>query len=575
MALTAFQTFYTRVAGVETNGCGFDPSQTAGMLTNGAATNANTASPVVTSASYNFVAGDAGKWLYIASGTNWIQGYYLIASVAASAATLSVACATVASPTSATFTMNYADADSPFLSLTDLVSTASTTVTSAAALFTPVMVGNMIRLASATGTPVADAAGSRYLCITTYTNTTTVVLDKVSGTYTLGIAKVGGASAFVRNYTNGGTGTAPILTTPLAAGHRVYIRSAASSVDPALASIDYDHSGGYYLFPAGDTTTGNISFIGLGISEQVPLALLTMPLYKPLIKFNGLFFYGADVQKNWNVINIKGFVMTTPTFTTYGLVAVAGASNIINCTCDQNGQAATLFSAGSGSNNVFLYKTIAINTGGGTASTQGAIVFQNYGCMVIGCLIKNVRGIGVDLSSSTFNTNVIWNIFSGCGFEAIKIDTATAAQKHTIIGNTIYNGAGDGISTTLKGSVSLIINNTVSKIPTGKFAINVTTGTAAANALFAPMIDYNNVFLDGGAGSLYNNITTPPHNINLDPTFTNAGTGDFTVGTNMKAVGVGYYPLGADTLPISYMDIGAAQRVEPSGGGSGSSFSYS
>src|SRR4051794_28898639 len=63
-------------------------------------TNANTATPAVTSASHSFVGADVGNLIHITAGTNWTAGFYQIVSVAAGAATLDRACASVASPTS-------------------------------------------------------------------------------------------------------------------------------------------------------------------------------------------------------------------------------------------------------------------------------------------------------------------------------------------------------------------------------------------------------------------------------------------------------------------------------------------
>jgi len=89
MALSATTIFEVETGGSDTlNGGAFDPGQTAGMLTDGAATSATGTAPVFTSASYNFVAGDVGAWIYIASGTNWIPGWYKISSVGSNAATL-------------------------------------------------------------------------------------------------------------------------------------------------------------------------------------------------------------------------------------------------------------------------------------------------------------------------------------------------------------------------------------------------------------------------------------------------------------------------------------------------------
>ena len=70
------------------NGGGFDPGATAGMATDLTATSANTSSPVVSSSSYTFAAGDVGALLFVASGTNWTPGWYPIASVSGGSATL-------------------------------------------------------------------------------------------------------------------------------------------------------------------------------------------------------------------------------------------------------------------------------------------------------------------------------------------------------------------------------------------------------------------------------------------------------------------------------------------------------
>src|SRR5258708_6538172 len=109
-------------AGSDTAGGFFDPNLATGVA-DLAATSATTVSPVVTSATYTFVAGDVGAWLYIKSGSNWTPGWYPIASVSAGAATLTAGvgtailsnftantaagCATTGSPTSGTGSIDY------------------------------------------------------------------------------------------------------------------------------------------------------------------------------------------------------------------------------------------------------------------------------------------------------------------------------------------------------------------------------------------------------------------------------------------------------------------------------------
>src|SRR5271165_3169872 len=89
MAVTSGSICEVEHGGSDTTSSGyFDPSQGANGFTDGAATSANTTSPVFTSASYTFVAGDVGAWLFIYSGSGWYTGWYKIVSVASNAATL-------------------------------------------------------------------------------------------------------------------------------------------------------------------------------------------------------------------------------------------------------------------------------------------------------------------------------------------------------------------------------------------------------------------------------------------------------------------------------------------------------
>lgn len=159
----------------DANGGGFDTG-VAGFPTDGAATSANTTAPVFSSASYTFVAGDVGHWVYIKSGTNWTAGFYKIASVSAGAATLTgtiglavkaigrpstvVGCATVASPTAATWGLDYSQKTASAIAFTDLVidATTNTKFTSVAKPAGQNYVGNIINITSGTGFTVQRVA---------------------------------------------------------------------------------------------------------------------------------------------------------------------------------------------------------------------------------------------------------------------------------------------------------------------------------------------------------------------------------------------------------------------------------
>ncbi len=170
MALSASSIFEVESGGSDTaNGGIFDPSKVAaGGFTDGAATSATGTAPVFSSASYNFVAGDAGSYLYIDSGTNWTPGWYLIASVGSNVATLTATigsvvlagstalntvagCATTASPTGATWSLDHSQQTGVEISYTDLVSAGTgLTCSSATKPFGRQLVGNGMVVTSGT-----------------------------------------------------------------------------------------------------------------------------------------------------------------------------------------------------------------------------------------------------------------------------------------------------------------------------------------------------------------------------------------------------------------------------------------
>ena len=159
------------------NGGGFNRSN-ANFITDFTtdANTGNTASPVISSATYNFVAGDVGAYVWVISGTNWNSiSAFPIVSVASNKATLNAAAgagfklntttnmyepttvvgvSTVGTPTNGTCGIDYSYLTTAVVNgLTDLTCTAaSTTVTSASAPFRRSMVGNIMHNTALTGT---------------------------------------------------------------------------------------------------------------------------------------------------------------------------------------------------------------------------------------------------------------------------------------------------------------------------------------------------------------------------------------------------------------------------------------
>lgn len=604
MALSAsniFEIRSTATAG-NVNGGGFNPAN-ANFLTDLACdTNTgNTASPIVSSASYNFVAGDVGSKVFIQAGTNWIPGWYTIASVATNKATLSAAigaadiianrvvsvstalgCSTAATPTSGTFSVDYSQQDAAILALTDFASTASTTISTATGGVTPVMRGNILRLASGTGTPTAG-----WYEVVNTTNTNTLTADRVSGTYTAGVGKVGGALSL------GSSDDAVFeLTVNSTTATTIYFVKAATYTLGGTVSIAAAGNTNYWASIIGYSSRRNDS--PLGASRPV-FACGTAPF---------------TIAAQW---------------ATYHMI-FSGART--------NSSSGTFI---CGSNQTFHYNCKFINSS--TATNGAAMYSTSFYNKFVFCEFLGLRGYsawgpndifqGCYFHHSNSGIATTAEIVDSCLFEELitqavspfdavgqvitnntfygaenKLGTAiTSAQSDAIIKNNIFYGYVTAINHgTNNSDIRLnndFYNNTTDVAITGINSTelslnpqfnNVTqlTGTTATTsgsvltqtgANFASVVDNRDVcYIKSGTGItarmyLITGHTTDTLTLDIAPG-TNATADkvwqvtlghDFSIGTNLKAKGFpGAFPAG---LTTSYLDIGAAQRQEAGGGG--------
>lgn len=433
--------------------------------------------------------------------------------------------------------VNYSDQDAAQLSITDLTSTASTTVTSVLSTFTSNMVGNVLRIASGAG------ATTGYYMVTTYVNASTITLDRVSGTYTAGVAAIGGATDSIKTYSNGGGGTAPTLTTPLLAGHTVNIRGAGTD-DPSTA--DYTITS-FYSFPSGDTTNGRVQFIGYN--------------GRPRINCDGLCIYDTSYAR---ITNMK-FVAQNATNGSLGMVGtdVESDCQVDNVYFDQNGNDIVGTKAGQIFNCRFTNS--GVSTGGTT--TNAAIYNTNYNSLIYGNFIKGWRGDGIYLAAKMYT--VFNNVIINCKKNGIEATNVTAYHG-SIINNTINGNTLDGIYLTDATTYMLttIFNNIITT--NGGYGINCVTGSSAVNdRIVSGRINYNNygTGVTANTSGARQNLSAGANDVNLDPQFTSTGTDNYAVGTNMKAIG--FPSLYSTTATTSYIDLGGVQRQESGGGAAG------
>ncbi len=574
---------------------------------------ANTAAPIVSSATYTFAASDVSAWLYVKSGTNWTAGWYQIASVAGGKATLNAAvgaaiqvstttfaynrntvvgCATVGTPTAGTFGIDYSQQDTAQATATDYSSIgSSSTLTSVSGGFTRMMVGNIFHQTT-TGTGAFGVVG--WYEIVNFTDANTVTLDRTpnSGTASVNCTGfIGGAGRL--------NGLEDAFYEQLPSGSRVWIKSGSYTISAAISIISANGtaanpivSQGYTSF-RGDTCNGSD---------------------RPLI-ISGT---ANTVFGSHNHLYNLSFNMGS----TGGLQLVT-LSKAVNC---------KLINSSSSTNRVAV--TAATNCaliGCEVVSQRGNAVSATGVAIILGCYIHDCA-IGVVTSSNIIATG---NLFESCGSSAIYL---SGVAPSTIVSNTFYGreakigtgitidggintdtqyiynnifyGLTTGINETLastircnNGQFNDFFNNTTDvlffEIGGGNYAVNpqfvnatqitgstaTTTGSTLTQAggdfsTVTDNVDYLHVLSGTGVtvarylitGHTGTTLTT---NNALGTSNTGdvvyfVGTGhNFAVGTNLKSIGFPGFGGGLETT--GYPDVGAVQRQEAGGG----SFTFS
>jgi len=502
-------------------GC-FDPSLTASMDATLSATSANTASPVVASSNYNFVAGDVGNYLYVASGTNWVPGWYKIASVATNKATLSAACATVASPTSGTWTVDYSRSTSAILTVSDGITNGTTLVTSVAGGFKVSMVGN--------GIYDSGTSTDRYLisAVPTANHLTlqTATADTGSGrTITIGGA-LGAADPFAC-FGSGGYAVA---------GNYVFLLYSASgpfTTASAITPPGYDSSGA-----SGRT------FQVVGYDADANRNIGGTPTNKPTLRTTAsVFCFGGNGQFT-RVRNLIGdennesdqWINSSGEYRLYGVDVINSnnigfyANNPTSLYLDHCSSTTTLY----GFQNCTCWNCTAITT------TTGSTIGFTGNCYCVGCAVK---GDGSANAIGFGNTGLLINCTAyNCpiGYEF----NAGAAYP-----TSAYNCLSESCTTAYH-------NGTASLASCALYACASYGATTVTTTGWDPNMIYN------GAGAVSTVIVC-----SVDP-LVSASTGNFSLNNTASGGallrGTGYGIVNGQT---GYVDIGALQHQDSGGGG--------
>lgn len=616
IALTTVWNANASGTGSMVNGGGFNTGN-ANFISDLAATVATGNAPVVTSATYTFVAGDVGALVYIKSGTNWTPGFYPIASVAGGAATLNATigaasqfdsvsgmwkpntvagCATTASPTAGTGGVNYSFLTAAILTLTDLTCTTTlTTVASVTGGFTPAMVGNVLHLNSVSG--VGTLVG--WYEIVSYTNGNTVVVDRSpapgAGSATAGNCKVGGALSFSGALEDAFLEGTTATTSGFQGGNVLFIKlgsytpSGVVSVASTLSTAAVGSLISGYQTVFGDEPTGaNRPTIACGANA---FALGQFQSVRNVI-FTSSAAGGVTMGTGAQSQNCKVYNSSS---TTTRIAITAGAQSIIvDCEAvSLNGVAISTSVTETRVVNCYVHDS---DTG---ISSSG-----NRGVLVSGCLFEAFTTVGLVATSTSGNVTVEYSTFYG---REAKIGTGINFNANPSINNRVWACIFYGLATGINVSTALqtsnwgdwndFFNNTADVAlwnkgihdkaldPTfaGATQTTGTTATTSASTLtqsggnFAAVVDNVSVLhVVSGTGVTVGNYLITGHATTTLTTNNALGTssgGDvvyfvttghnFALGTNLKARGGPSSLNGSGTS--QYVDPGAAQRQEAGG----------
>ncbi|MDB5312646.1 MAG: hypothetical protein JWO38_6848 [Gemmataceae bacterium] len=540
MALPAAQHIEVRTTGSDTNGGGFNPSNV-NFPTDLTATSANTASPVVSSPSYTFGAGDVGAYLFIKSGTNLIPGWYLIVSVSAGSATLNAAvgavvlylngttdsinttagCATVASPTAGTFGVDYSQQNAAEITYTDLVIGATTTqFTSVANPVSKALTGNTIQITGGTGFTVGF-----YEVVST--TGTTATCDRSLGT----AASTGGTGAI-----GGALATFGKAVGTMVASNTIWAKSGAYTTAAQLAPVAGAAGAPSVIRGYGTIRTDKVQTTTLTATASFTAVFSNVA--NTIIR--DMTIDGGGSGKAARGVSTAGTQnwydnLIIQNCTAIGINLNSNSTTVSNSrvTGTLTGGTAGINLTATGSANRVIGCRVDANAVPGIVSSQGNIVVGN---LVYGN--TGATSDGIQLGSIT----PVWgNIVYGNGRDGIRLATSTAGDGVPIFGNVIVNNSGVGL--------------------------NSTVTVYGGSMLFC---DYNAFF--NNTGGARTSMPIGPHDVTLtgDP-FVNAAGGNFApnatagAGAALKAAGwPGVYPGGATQ---GYVDIGV--QHQDAGGAAG------
>lgn len=473
---------------------------------------------------------------------------------------------------------DYSLQDTAQISPTDLASAgSSTTLTSAAALFTSAMVGNVIHITT-TGTGGFCVVG--WYEITVFTDTSTVTLDRTPNSGTAGVActgNVGGAlnvgaleDSFFEAIVGGNT--VWIKSGTYTAGAAISIASTASTTTSPSAIQGYSTTRGdnpmgstrpLIALAANEVTFGqyqNLRYLRFTMTNVFGVTLST----GEVAEFS--FFLNTSTTTGRNALNAVGsyagiFACEAVSQNGIGIKIQASYDRIIGCYVHDSDTGISLTLGTSLIENVIAHnRTVAIlgayitasqNSFYGTLAKQGIGANLNgsnseqlYNNILYGFVTgitnsSNLLSSGGDYNDYYNNTTDVTNFSKGPHDLAVDPQFTAATEitgaTATTSGSVLTQGGGD--FSTVTDSVDFLHVLSGTGVTTGGYLITSHTATT---------LTVNNALGTSSGGNVVYYVSTGH---------------DFGLGTNLRAAGFPGAITGSEST--SYLDTGAIQRQEP------------
>ncbi len=398
---------------------------------------------------------------------------------------------------------------SPTNTTNDLTCTnaAASICTSATYNFAAADVGNAIHVTSGT-----KAVAGWYEIVSVATNAATMSgnMTDTTGDATAMTGRMGGACSMNSTLDDE-------FFDYVVAGNTIYVKYNASAIATG-ETIAIPASTGTYLLP--------VSIIGYNASRADNPTGTSRPTINPA---------GNGFSTGSGISILKNLIFTTTSalgIQTSGIVDNVKVTNSSG-SADQYG----MYHNGNGC--VFNSEFI---------STLGAALHMHANGTVVGSVFHDSKtGIELGGASDMVGFNTIYNI----SLYGINI---ASWSTNKIYSNSLYAAASPpagsiGIRSSSTVTFGLAIFNNI--------IMNFETGGSLGAADLAGFYDYNNFY---GNTTPRSNWPVGAHDTALDPGFVSAATGNFAIGTNLKAKG---YPGTWQIGSTGYVDIGAVQRKEP------------